>query len=61
MSKVKITLVRGLAGKTQTQRLTVQALGLSRINQEVTHNDSPGLRGQIAKVQHLVRWEASEV
>jgi large subunit ribosomal protein L30 len=57
MSQVKVTLVRGLAGKQETQVLTVKALGLSKVRQSVVHNDSPGLRGQLAKVKHLVTWE----
>jgi large subunit ribosomal protein L30 len=57
MSQVKVTLVRGLAGKQETQVLTVQALGLSKVRQSVVLNDSPGLRGQLAKVKHLVTWE----
>lgn len=60
MAKVKVVLVRGLAGKTATQRKTVEALGLRKLNQEVVHDDSPGLRGQLSKVQHLVTWEAVE-
>ncbi len=57
MSQVKVSLVRGLAGKQETQVLTVKALGLSKVRQSVVHNDSPGLRGQLAKVKHLVTWE----
>ena len=57
MSQVKVTLVRGLAGKQETQVLTVTELGFSKVRQSVVHNDSPGLRGQLAKVKHLVTWE----
>jgi large subunit ribosomal protein L30 len=60
MAKVKVVLVRSLAGKSATQRKTIEALGLRKLNQEVVHVDSPGLRGQIYKVQHLVNWEAVE-
>ena len=57
MSTLKITLVRSLIGNTQRQRATVRSLGLRRIRQTVEHQDSPTLRGMIAKVQHLVRVE----
>ena len=57
MSQIKVTLVRGLAGKKGTQILTVKALGLSKVRQSVIHTDSPGLQGQLAKVKHLVIWE----
>lgn len=53
--KVEVRLVRSYSGRPETQRRTLQALGLRKLNQAVVHNDSPGLRGQIAKVQHLVQ------
>jgi large subunit ribosomal protein L30 len=57
MGKVKITLTRGLPGTTQRQRATVEALGLRKVRSSVVKDDSPALRGQIAKVAHLVTVE----
>lgn len=57
MAKVKVTLVRGLVGTTDRQRATVQSLGLRKIRQFSLHEDSPSLRGQLAKVNHLVKIE----
>ena len=57
MSKVKVTLKRSPIGRPGTQRKTLEALGLRKLNQTVEHNDSPGLQGQLNKVQHLVTWE----
>ncbi len=57
MSTLKVTLVRSLIGNTQRQRDTVQSLGLRRIRQTVEHQDSPAIRGMIAKVHHLIRVE----
>ncbi len=57
MSTLKITLVRSLIGNTQRQRDTVRSLGLRRIRQTVEHQDSPAIRGMIAKVRHLIRVE----
>jgi large subunit ribosomal protein L30 len=54
MSTLKVTLVRGLAGKPETQRLTVRSLGLRKVGQSREFQDSPALRGQLAKVHHLV-------
>ena len=53
-AKLNVTLKRSAAGRSETQRRTLQALGLRRINQTVTVPDEPGIRGQIAKVSHLV-------
>ncbi len=50
----KVKLIKGLRGCTDTQRKTVEALGLRRTNSEVTVADNPANRGQILKVQHLV-------
>lgn len=56
-TKIKITQVRGLVKKSTRQRRTVRALGLKRINDTVTHNDTPQIRGMIDKVHNLVRIE----
>lgn len=54
---VRITLVRSPIGYSVRQKATVRALGLRRINQTVEHQDSPTLRGMIAKVSHLIDVE----
>lgn len=60
MSKVRVTLTRSAIGRPGTQKRTLEALGLRKINQTVEHNDSPGLRGQLDKVHHLVSWTEVE-
>ncbi len=50
----RITLKRSLIGCTQTQRATVEALGLRKRHQTVKLADNPANRGQIFKVQHLL-------
>jgi large subunit ribosomal protein L30 len=57
VSRLKITLVRGLVGTTQDQRRTVRSLGLRRIRQSVVRDDRPEVRGMVRKVLHLVRVE----
>ncbi|AEF93134.1 ribosomal protein L30 [Desulfotomaculum nigrificans CO-1-SRB] len=57
MAKLKITLVRSLIGKPETQRKVVRALGLGKTNSVVEHNDTPQIRGMINKVSHLVKVE----
>lgn len=53
--KLRIELVRGLAGKNYRQIETVKGLGLRRRHQVVEKPDTPSIRGQIEKVAHLVR------
>ena len=51
---IKIRLVRSPIGHPQRQKGTLRALGLRRINQVVSHDDNPVIRGMIEKVTHLV-------
>jgi len=57
MAKLKIKLYRSLIGWPKDQRVTVRALGLRKVNHEVSHDDSVAIRGMIHKVQHLVKVE----
>jgi large subunit ribosomal protein L30 len=54
MSTVRITQRRSSNGADAGQRDTLRSLGLRRINQSVEREDSPQLRGMIARVRHLV-------
>ena len=53
--KLKVTLTRSIIGLSPKQEATVKALGLRRIRQSVTHEDSPSVRGMIAKVPHVLQ------
>jgi large subunit ribosomal protein L30 len=53
--KLRITLVKSLIGLSPKQEGTVKALGLRRIRQQVTHDDTPVIRGMIAKVPHVLQ------
>ncbi|HEY55379.1 MAG TPA: 50S ribosomal protein L30 [Dehalococcoidia bacterium] len=57
MAKLRVTWVKSGIGYAQVQKKTLKALGLNRLNQSVTHDDSPSVRGMINKVQHLVKVE----
>lgn len=52
--KINIKLKRSLAGASETQRKTIQALGLRKIGQVVSLIDSPATRGAVKKVSHMV-------
>jgi large subunit ribosomal protein L30 len=53
--KIKVTLLKGLAGIKRTHVATVHGLGLKRINQVSELIDTPAVRGMINKVNYLVR------
>ncbi|MDR3444296.1 MULTISPECIES: 50S ribosomal protein L30 [unclassified Dyella] len=54
---VRVRLVRGLRGVQSRHRLSVQALGLSKLNDVRELKDSPQVRGLINTVYYLVRVE----
>jgi large subunit ribosomal protein L30 len=57
VKKFKVTLLKGLSRKTESQIRTLQALGLRKRTSAVLVHDTPANRGQILKVQHLVKIE----
>lgn len=53
--KIKVRLIKGLAGCKESHRATVRGLGLRRLNHTVELNDTPAVRGMINKVYYLVQ------
>lgn len=60
MKQLRITYKKSMIGYRQSQRETMVALGLRRINQTVVKPDTPPVRGMIGKVKHLVDVEEIE-
>ena len=52
--KLVITQRRSAIGRAKDQKATIKALGFKRLHQQVSHEDSPQIRGMIDKVSHLV-------
>ena len=42
-------------GRPQDQRATLVGLGLNKLHRRKTLEDTPAVRGMIAKISHLVR------
>jgi large subunit ribosomal protein L30 len=59
MTKIKVTLLKSVAGIRRTHVATVRGLGLKRINHAVELVDTPAVRGMIEKVSYLVRIDAT--
>ena len=55
--KLGITQRRSAIGRAKGQKATIEALGIKRLYQQVVHDDTPQIRGMIAKVKHLVAVE----
>jgi large subunit ribosomal protein L30 len=55
--QLRITYVKSSIGYSERHKATIRNLGLRRLNQTVVHNDTPVVRGMLAKVAHLVKVE----
>jgi large subunit ribosomal protein L30 len=52
--RLEITQVRSGIGRPRQHRRTLEALGIKRHQQTVTHEDTPQIRGMVAQIPHLV-------
>ena len=52
---LKVKLVKSMYGRGKRHMACVKGLGLRRMHHTVEVEDTPAVRGMIAKVAHLVR------
>ena len=57
MAKIKVTQVKSQIGRLKSQKRTLEALGLLRLNQTVEHEATPSIIGMVNTVKHLVSFE----
>jgi large subunit ribosomal protein L30 len=57
MKKIKITQVKSSIDRPERQKLTLQALGLNKMNQFKEVEATPQILGMVRKVNHLVKVE----
>ena len=57
---LKITQVKSGIGRPDTQRKTLEGLGLRGPHRSVILKDTDAIRGMIRKVSHLVTVEAAD-
>lgn len=55
MAKIKIEQVRSRIRCNKSQKRTLDGLGLRKMHQVVEREDTPQIRGMVAKVHHLVQ------
>ena len=60
MGKIKVTQVRSAIGRDRGQQRVLTALGLKKLHQTVTHENTPMIRGMVKKIIHLVAYEETE-
>ena len=52
--RIRLKQVRSEIGCNQRQRVTLRGLGIRRLHRVVEVEDTPSVRGMIAKVNHLI-------
>lgn len=57
MAKIKITQIKSVIDRSERQKRTIQALGLSKINMSVEVEATPAIIGMVKAVNHLVAIE----
>lgn len=57
MKKIKVTLVKSGIDRSERQKLTLQALGLNKLNATKEVEATPQILGMVRKVEHLVKVE----
>lgn len=57
---LKVTLVKSIIAAEPRNKRTVHALGLRKISQSNTFEDTPAIRGMIHHVKHLLKVEEVE-
>ncbi len=58
--RLKVTQVKSGVGRPETQRRTLEGLGLRGPHKAAVLQDTPAIRGMIRKVSHLVTVEPVE-
>ena len=54
IKKIKITQVKSGIGHIRQQKMTLKALGITKMGHSVIKNDTPSVRGMVKSIGHLV-------
>jgi large subunit ribosomal protein L30 len=57
---LRITLIKGLAGKKVSHKKTIRALGLKKVGSSIIKKNSPQIEGMVTQVSHMVRIAVEE-
>jgi len=58
-TRLRVTQIASPLSRPDVQRQTLIGLGLNKMNRSRELEDTPAVRGMIAKVKHLVRVESA--
>lgn len=57
MTKIKVTLIKSGIDRPERQKLTLQALGLKKLNATREVEATPQILGMVRAVNHLIKVE----
>ncbi len=57
MARIRLTSVKSVIDRPDTQKRTMRALGLRKLNHTVEVEATPQVMGMIRSIQHLVKVE----
>lgn len=57
MAKIKVTQTKSGINRPKRQKDTLRAIGFTKLNQTIVHEDTPQVLGMINVVKHLVTVE----
>jgi|UniRef100_UPI0040488CB9 large subunit ribosomal protein L30 len=57
MAKIRVTQTKSKIGRLKSQKRTLEALGLRKMNQVVEHEATPAIIGMVNTVKHLISVE----
>jgi large subunit ribosomal protein L30 len=57
MKKIKVTQVKSVIDRSERQKRTMEALGLTKMHKTVEKEATPQILGMVAKVSHLIKVE----
>ncbi|RZK48149.1 MAG: 50S ribosomal protein L30 [Pedobacter sp.] len=57
MAKIRITQIKSVIDRSERQKRTMKALGLTKLNQSVEVEANAAIIGMVRKVNHLVAIE----
>ena len=57
MKRIRVKQVRSQIRRPKNQKLTLEALGLRKMNQVVEHDATPSVLGMVKTVNHLISVE----
>lgn len=56
-NKIKVTQVKSSSGRLKAHKACASGLGLRRIGHTVEVEDTPSVRGMIARISYMIRVE----